>query len=153
MMKKAINLAIAVLLMLLPCGCTQNNGYIGKLFGSWSLVEMTEDGNVITLPDGAIGSILSFQSNVVRFLIVYNPEDVRHNVATWMRDGDRLTFDFNNYSDNTPSGTGNFAPPYWLRMSELVETLLITRLDGGHLDMVLTTAEGKVLVYKYIRTW
>ncbi len=153
MIKKTISLAVVSIFMLLTCGCTQNNGNIGKLFGSWSLMELTEDGTVLSLPDGAQGAILSFQSNVVRFLLIFNPEDSRHCLATWSRIDDKLVLDFNNYSDDTPSGTGAFAPPYWLHMTELEETLLITRLDGGHLDMVLTSPEGKVLVYKYIRTW
>ena len=36
-MKTARILTVALLLAVLTLGCTQDNGYIGRIFGSWRL--------------------------------------------------------------------------------------------------------------------
>lgn len=151
-MKKNILLpAFIVLLAMLAAGCTQNNGHIGKLFGSWSLQEMTENGTPLRIEGEGIA--VSFQSNVVRFTLIYGPDLADNSIATWTRTGDILNFNFNNHDDKVAAGTGVYAPPFWLHLTELTESFVIARLEAGHLELVRTDAKGDVYVYKFDRTW
>lgn len=52
------------LVCLLLVGCTQNNGYIGDIFGQWQLKEIT-DKNETIVGDGTL--FMSFQNEVVLF--------------------------------------------------------------------------------------
>ncbi len=45
-----IRLLAALLAAVLLCSCTQNNGHIGKLFGTWVLTERLADGTAIEKP-------------------------------------------------------------------------------------------------------
>lgn len=153
MKKTTLGILFISLFSVILTGCTQNNGHIGKLFGSWALVEMTENGTAFQLPDDAEGATISFQNNIVRFSLIYNSFEALHNIATWTRSGDMLTFDFNNYSDTNEPGTGGFAPPWWFRMSDLKESYIITRLDGGILELKGENSKGDRYEYRFRSTW
>ena len=55
-----IRLLAALLAAVLLCSCTQNNGHIGKLFGTWVLTERLADGAAIEKPYDA-DAYMSFQ--------------------------------------------------------------------------------------------
>ena len=107
-----IRLLAALLAAVLLCSCTQNNGHIGKLFGTWVLTERLADGAAIEKPYDA-DAYMSFQNNIVHFRTVENNYDlIEYKTATWIRMGDSLSFDFDNTSD-----AGNpdlYSAPAWL---------------------------------------
>ena len=76
---KKIYSALIVLTLTLMCSCTQYNGHIGPLFGSWSLVEMTADGLPLELTDE---SVFSFQNEVVRVVRLVDPPYTPHTVSS-----------------------------------------------------------------------
>ena len=93
-----IRLLAALLAAVLLCSCTQNNGHIGKLFGTWVLTERLADGAAIEKPYDA-DAYMSFQNNIVHFRTVENNYDlIEYKTATWIRMGDSLSFDFDNTS-------------------------------------------------------
>lgn len=133
--------------------CTQNNGHIGPLFGSWSLQSMTVDDADMPLPPGVIGTTMSFQSDVVRFNLIYQYSHTFESFATWSKTGDVMVFNFAHHDDVTAEGTGMYAPPSWLGFEALQETVTVTELDGKHFDFVRTDDEGHKYIYKFDRTW
>lgn len=139
--------------VLLLTGCTQPDGDIGDLFGSWSLQEMTCDGSPLSLPEDSEGSTVSFQSNIAMFNIYYDNDETGSSVCTWIRTDDTMTFNFNNSDNKYPAGTGIYAPPAWLRFSEPTETIYISELNGRHFNFTRTASDGRIYTYKYNRTW
>ena len=130
---KKTHLAIYPLLLfvaVLFSGCTQPNGHIGKLFGSWSLVDMTCDGQAVSLPDGAIGATASFQSSVTRFSLIYNVDEQKSNMCSWVQTDDTLTFNFNHSSDDSEAGTGLYTPPAWTHFEGLTVRTTIVELKA-----------------------
>ncbi len=151
--RSILTLAIVLLISLLSASCTQNNGHIGKLFGSWSLTEMTCDGEQLTLPSGSTGGIMSFQGAVVRFNLLFGPETHDVSVATWSQLDETITFNFNHSADGIPTGTGGYAPIAWLHFSELTETVNVTELSNSHLYFWRQDKDGHIYNYKFDRTW
>lgn len=70
-------------LMLIPAilpailACTQNNGHIGKIFGSWKLVSIVTEG--IDLPEYNDDVIWGFQSSVIQMTRI---QPMHHVVQT-----------------------------------------------------------------------
>lgn len=143
-----LTLAMSLMCILL-CGCTQNNGHIGKLFGSWGLTSMMIDAEPYA-PGGE--TTLSFQSNVAVFIRNTGDHTYANRVCTWSRNDGQITFDFEHHDDKTDPGADVYAPPGWLLLDDLKITMTITRLDNGHLDMVYVK-DGKAYIYKFERTW
>ena len=142
-------MALATMICLVLCGCTQNNGHIGKLFGSWALVAMDVDGEPY---EPNCETYLSFQSNVAVFIRDTGNYEYTNRVCTWNRSENLITFDFNHHDDNNPVGTDTYTPPGWLLLNNLKIEMTIMRLDNGHLDMVYLN-DGKSYTYKFERTW
>ena len=59
-MKNTLIIVISLLLGL--CGCTQYNGHIGPIFGSCSLIEISEDGVALKMNEE---NTFSFQNQIV----------------------------------------------------------------------------------------
>lgn len=146
----SVLVAAGLLMSVLLAGCTQNNGHIGKLFGSWVLVERVAPG-ASPLPSDAT-FYMSFQGDVVQFITEYEHYDYLRFFATWQRQGDRLTLNFDNKNDNEAPGQGGFAPPQWLVNPSLHTTLMVTELDGGHLELADISGSDEI-IYKFDRTW
>ncbi|MDE6854791.1 MAG: lipocalin-like domain-containing protein [Muribaculaceae bacterium] len=145
--------ALAAAMTLTTASCTQNNGHIGPVFGSWSLQSMTVDGTDVPLPAGAVSATMSFQTDVVRFNLTYEYSHTLESFATWSKTGDIMTFDFRHHDDVTAEGTGMYAPPEWLHFEALQENATVTELNGKHFDFVRTDDEGHKYIYKFDRTW
>ena len=131
-------------------GCTQNNGYIGPVFGSWSLVEISEDGEPLPLNDE---TVFSFQNEVVRVVRLVNPPySAVTKFGSFTLSGDVLTLMFQ--QGPTPSGSYMYMAPDWLHFpkGETVVPLNVRKLNGS--EMVLTLDNGgKIFEYSFKKTW
>lgn len=149
---KSVKLCFVIALMAVFGGCTQNNGHIGKLFGSWGLELMTVDDQPVVFEDGGF-STMSFQSNIV--MVVF--DDKYHNslksYGTWKRFDSVLQFDFSHKSDHDAPGTGAFAPPAWLQFPAGVSDFVIVELSDSKLWLMRTGDDGKQYVYIFNKTW
>lgn len=149
---KSVKLFFVIVLMAVFGGCTQNNGHIGKLFGSWGLELMTVDDQPVVFEDGGFAT-MSFQSNIV--MAIYN--DKYHNslksYGTWKRFDSVLQFDFEHKSNNDIPGTGAFAPPVWLQFPAGVSDFVIVELSDSKLWLMRTDDNGKQYVYIFKKTW
>lgn len=153
MKKIALGILAVIVAGIVWTACTQNNGRIGTLFGSWSLEEMTCDGTIVPLPDGAAGATVSFQGGGAVFQLLYGPDYCENSTCTWTRLDNSIVFDFNHTAGGSEPGTGHLAPPAWLRFSALTETIHIIELNGSHFYFGRTGNDGLVYTYKFNRTW
>lgn len=145
---------MAAMLLSVATGCTQNNGHIGKLFGSWVLTGRLADGEAVELPSDGVEYYMSFQGTVVRFTTELPRHDYLTYVARWSQSGDVISFDFNNTSDANPNpGTGGFAPPVWMFEPELLVDMNILKLDNGKLSLLQDNGSDAVYIYNFERTW
>ncbi len=150
---KALRILILLLAVAAGSACTQNNGHIGPLFGSWHLENMTCDGENLPQPEGT-DTYWSFQGAVLNVLLVETMYESLFFIATWERDGDKLALDFTHSSDISEPGTGFYAAPYWMGFPENeVLDLDIRRLDGSRLILHWTSKEGKKYIYNFNKTW
>ena len=142
---------MGILILLSACGCTQNNGHLGPLFGSWSLMEISEDGTSLQINDE---TVFSFQNEVVRVLkVTENPYygDVRYGNFTITDKTLSLTFmtelasDWDNYRFLMPSWL--YFPqgemPLRFEIRTLKDNCMVLALDNG----------GKTYVYSFSKTW
>lgn len=146
---------IRILFIFLCCSALscQNEGYIGTLFGSWSLDEMTVDDVVVPLPARAEAALLSMHGRFALFALDFGMQQDIHYFATWTRDGDSLTFDFAHSDYGDEPGTGSYTPPDWLGFDRLIENVTITRLDHSHFDFIREGSDGRTYYYKFKHTW
>ncbi len=142
-----------ILCLCLTAFSCQNEGYIGKLFGSWVLEEMTVDDVVIPLPSEAEAALLSMHGRFALFALDYGMQQDTHVFATWTREGDLLVFDFAHSDYGNEPGTGSYTPPSWLGFNRLQEPVTITRLDRNHFDFVRVADDGSIYYYKFKHTW
>ncbi len=144
---------IAILCLIMFCSCTQNNGRIGDLFGSWNLDEMLVGNEKAALPEGTYTSF-SFQGNIVMVTLSEGPELMTKTYGTWVRDDDRLVLDFTHHSDSAPEGTGGFQAPQWLGFPASGKfDMLISALDGSAMTLVWDKPGAETRVYKFSKTW
>ena len=131
-------------------GCTQNNGYIGPVFGSWSLVEISEDGEPLPLNDE---TVFSFQNEVVQVMRIISSFDREFRYGNFSISDDVMSFRF--IKDLSPDGKGqDFLMPSWLYFpdDEMPLRFQVKELKGNR--MVLEhISGGSVLTYKFNRTW
>lgn len=147
---KNLYLAIIASVLTLLSGCTQYNGHLGPLFGSWSLVEMTEDEVPI---DVAYETIFSFQNKVVRILRHVNPPlSSASNYGEFTMEDDVLTLQFQ--PSPTPSGSGMYMAPDWLHFPQggIPIRMEIEKLTGSQMVLRLDN-DGKIYVYSFRKTW
>lgn len=132
--------------MSLVCGsCTQNNGYIGDLFGSWSLQEMTENSEVVRFPADTYFT-LSFQGDVAMFTLASDRHDYLKRYCLFTHEGSSLTFTFDGPETND-------SPVLLLGFDSQVEETTITKLDSKNLSFTRTNTDGSVFNYIFKRTW
>lgn len=147
-MKKIYILLLGVVLVALG-GCTQNNGHIGPIFGSWSLVGMTEDGEPLDLSGE---TIFSFQNVLVQ---VTKYEDDPYNpiirYGNFTMEDDILTLKFQNKP--TPTGSYTYVTPEWLHFpSDGNLNFDVKKLNGSKMELVLDN-DGKIYEYSFKKTW
>lgn len=148
---KKIYTTLLLLLIMSVCGCTQNDGHIGPIFGSWSLMEISKDGVPLELNKE---TVFSFQNEVVRISQVSeDPYAGETRYGNFTKSDKVLTLKF--LSELTPEGSGyTFLMPNWLYFPEGVTPLdfEIKELNGKRMVLVLDY-NGEKLTYKFEKTW
>lgn len=90
---KNIYLSILVISLLFCCGCTQNDGHLGPLFGSWTLTDITKDGE--TIVKDTDDTIFSFQNTIVQVThLVEPPYTVEYRNGNFTHEGNVLSMKF-----------------------------------------------------------
>ncbi len=147
-MKKTLMMTILALISL--CGCTQNNGFIGPIFGSWSLVEISDNGVPLVMDRN---TIFSFQNEVVQILSrADDPFPSTSRYGNFVKTDDSLTLKFQ--AQPTESGNRMYMAPDWIFFPAGVSTIDfdIRKLNGKEMILVLETGPTP-LQYKFERTW
>lgn len=143
--------SICLLIILAVGGCTQNNGYIGPIFGSWSLMEISADGKPLEM---TAETVFSFQNEVVRIEDVSNfPNKGVIKFGNFSISDDVLSLTF--LTELSPSGEGyGFLMPSWLYFPEGEMPLRfdIKKLKGSNMVLVLNNGE-RDLTYSFKKTW
>ena len=141
-------------LLLALCSCTQNNGRIGRLFGSWVLETVTLNGQPLPMPNGT-ETIWSFQSDVLRITL----EEEYHHTTSYFStfsqiDGNILRLDFTHKDDNTPAGTGVYGAPVWMGFPESgVFDLTVADSPKDRLVLTFTRSSSQIYTYTFSKTW
>lgn len=144
-MKKIRHILFAVLLPLVLCACTQNNGHIGPLFGSWHLENMTCDGTPLPQPD-ATDTYWKFQGSVVEVILTEGFYDAGFYTGTWTRDASVLSVSF-------PPADAPLTPQWMGFTAQTPLRLDIVRLDGSEMILKWISDEGNVYIYNFKKTW
>lgn len=143
--------AISVIALLSICGCSQNNGYIGPIFGSWALIELSSGGEPLELTQN---TVFSFQNEVIRISqITENPYEGAIRYGNFQITDDILSLTF--LTELTPNGEGSrFLMPSWLYFPKNVMPLRfdIKELKGNKMVLVLNDGTRDV-TYKFSKTW
>ena len=164
-MKKRYLLLFALIIAVMQ-GC-QNNGYIGRYFGTWRFDSYSVDGEEITefeiryddrdfiVPLENI--TMSFQGTVVSIVTVLDEySDFTGRKGSWSEDGDQLTLNFTHYDDKTGEpGKADYAAPSWLGMTSKAP-MVMTTSNNKNDSFTLTWIDpegGQVRVYKMHKTW
>ena len=137
-------------ILLILCGCTQNNGHLGPLFGSWSLVEMTKNGLIIELGDE---TVFSFQNEIVSVVRYVNPPyTVVTKYGNFSHIGNDLTLIYQ--PSPTPSGSNIYMAPEWLHFpkDENIINFKVRKLTGSEMELVLDS-DGMTMGYSFKKTW
>lgn len=150
---KSIYKSIILTVVLLCLGsCTQNDGHIGDLFGSWALREMKCNGKELAeLPR----AVISFQNEIVRNTLYYGDREVKQTVGSWKQEGDIVYFNYTHSDDGSDGpGQGYYSAPTWLGFeTNTITEARVSRLDGGHFNFSIKNSDGSEYSYKFDRTW
>lgn len=145
-------LAITVALVL-TAACTQSDGHIGHLFGSWHLEEATAAGEPLELPAGS-DTFFSFQNSVIMVTLSTDDYNASVSYGSFRHDGDILVLDFENHDNATAVGTGRYQAPVWLGFpSHGIFNLIVGRLDSGRMTLRWQNADGVDYTYNFTKTW
>ena len=153
-MKRSVLLIFTFLTLLLAGGCTQNDGHIGPLYGSWTLTQMLCNGEQQQLPQGT-STMASFQNNIV-FFHLYEDSDGTYTrkIGTWEQKNDDIYFNFTHSGNGTPAGTGIYSAPEWLDFPQnCVFSVALKETGGGKMTWERTADNGDVYIYNFKRTW
>lgn len=127
-------------------GCTQNDGYIGDIFGSWVVVDIQRDGN--SIPD-IKQSTLSFQNSIVFAVYADENHSAWREAGTFTLVGDKLTLDF---THTLPEADHRNLD--WLYLPvQAVTDCCVTTLNSSKFDFYYIDREGVKYSYKFRRTW
>ena len=150
---KAISYILLMSLMTIVTACTQNDGHIGKFFGSWVLTEMTVGNTATDFPQGQY-TTMSFQNDVVKFILHQPDGSYEERFGTWTESDGMLKLDFTHSDDRYDAGTAIYRAPEWLDFpAKTITDLLIADMTDGKLTLVLDRTDGEEIVYKFERTW
>lgn len=148
-MKKSYIVFIAFIAVLLGA-CTQMNGHIGPIFGSWVLDEIQEDGRQLDMDEE---TVFSFQNEIVRVVKVVDfVGQGSEKFGNFTISDKELTLKFQ--AQPTESGSYLYVTPNWLHFPLDGRPIVfrIDQLDGSR--MVLTLVEeGHTLRYSFRKTW
>ena len=147
---KTYCLAPLTLYLMLTCGCTQHDGHIGALFGSWALTDVTRDGDSAELE---YETVFSFQNEIVRIVgYVDQPYYAMTRYGNFTHEGDALILKF--ASEPTPTNGRGYMAPEWLYFpkDENILHFDVKHLNGSVLELTLVN-EGMTTCYSFRKTW
>ncbi len=136
--------------LLLFCGCTQNNGHLGPIFGSWALVGITENGTQLTLEEE---TVFSFQNEIVQVIkLELPPYTPLYRYGNFSLSDNLLTLRFQ--AKPTENDSYLFITPNWLHFPQDGKPIQfdITVLRGDKMEWHLTTESGS-FIYSFKKTW
>lgn len=145
--------AMMAIVVLTLSGC-QDNGYIGRLYGTWRFASYSVDGVEIV---GAMieESTISFQNNitsVTTFVDEYLTDLTYY--GTWKEEGDQFTLDFTHHDDVRPGGGDVYSAPTWLGMTaEEPMVMRVSESTSRAFTLTWTDPQGAVKVYRLKKTW
>ena len=147
---KLLSLSTLSAAFLIHSGCTQNNGHLGPLFGSWSLIEIAQNGHQIELGDETVFSFQNEIVSVVRY--VDPPYTVVTKYGNFSHIGNDLTLIYQ--PSPTPSGSNIYMAPEWLHFpkDENIINFKVRKLTGSEMELVLE-ADGTTMNYSFKKTW
>ena len=141
---------IFFMLMLTGFGCTQNNGYIGPVFGSWSLVDISIDGLQMPLTGE---TVFSFQNEVVQVELIQSEFDRILRYGNFSISDDIMTMRFLTRLEPGQDGY-EFLVPTWLYfpVGEMPLTFEVRKLKGNSMELAIVNG-GKTYTYLFRKTW
>lgn len=143
----------SVLLLILACGCTQNNGHIGRLFGSWVLESATLNGQPYDMPANT-NTYWSFQADIVRVQLEQDRYSYISRMGTFSELPEGiLRLDFTHSDDNDASGTGQYKAPEWMGFTEQGVFNLLCSCSDGTLRLTYHRSSEETFVYIFSKTW
>lgn len=159
-MKKFLSIVLTAV-MLLAAGSCQNDGNIGRLFGTWCLNYYSVNGErveTITVAEYTIpvdNITFSFQNNIVNVITVYdNYQTYYSSFGTWSEEGDVFTLDFTHKDADTEDGKGRYQAPVWIGMiSDTKMEMNVSDSKSRSFTLTWTDPQGNVMVYKLHKTW
>lgn len=147
-MKKIYVALIATLLLF--SGCTHNNGDIGPIFGSWSLVGISENGTPLALDNE---TVFSFQNEIVQVVKLGQlQERDAYRYGNFSMSDKKLTLKFQ--SKPTANGSMLYMTPTWLYFPQdgMPIHFDVIKLGGGKMVWNLETESG-TYTYTFEKTW
>lgn len=133
-------------------GCSHNNGGDTRFWGTWKLTSVTVNGT----PDESYNGnyFWKFQADVICIMDII---DEMHQAAwywgTWsISDNDKyLILNYTHSDDENPAGTGAYAPPSAIHITEGCTLLNILKIGGETMQLSHETSIG--LVTYYFEKW
>lgn len=131
-------------------GCTQYNGHIGPIFGSWALMEISKDGVPLEMKDE---TVFSFQNEIVKVTKLATPPfSETYRYGNFSISDDILTLKFQ--KEPTDKDSNLFLTPTWLFFPEDGNPIPfdIKKLDGGKMELDMIS-DSERYTYKFKKTW
>lgn len=148
-MKRIIPIFIALIVL---TGCSQNNGHIGPIYGAWTLLEVTCDGQKLEVEGEA--TIFSFQGEILQIThFISSADDFTKNFGNFAVNNNVLTLKFE--AGISGDSGYQYTAPAWLYFPPdgLPVEFRIIELDTKRLVFERTDAQGKVYHYDFKKTW
>lgn len=148
---KKFYLIFSLFILLIFSGCTQYNGHIGPIFGSWAVVDISENGAPLELKEE---TVFSFQNEVVRVeKVSANPDKRSTKYGNFILSDNELSLNF--LQAVLPDGEGaGYLVPSWLYFPKNMMPLRfdVKTLNGSKMILVLHDGSND-LTYTFDRTW
>lgn len=146
---KIIHIIITTALLVIS-GCTQNNGYIGPIFGSWSLMGISQNGSPLSLEDK---TVFSFQNEIVQVeKVAEPPHSSLFRFGNFHIDHNILTLQFQDRP--TANDSHIFLTPTWLYFPQDGLPIKFKVEFHGNNKMQWTIDNGPwKYTYTFIKTW
>lgn len=144
---------LAALLLTICASCTNNNGDIDILFGTWSVDEMTVNGEV---PENFVAgeTMFSFQSSIINVQRNLGNHDYYSSYGSWSESHGNLILNFTHSDSHTPAGEDRYLAPTWIGFpkNDIIELKYVTRM-ARRIELSWTNPEGDVYQYTLKKTY
>lgn len=144
---------MAAAVLIAVTACTQNNGNIGHLFGSWVLQSATLNGEFYPMPSGT-HTYWSFQADIIRIILEEEHHVAGSSYGTFQELPHGIMRVNFTYSDNSnPEGSGIYSAPLWMGFPASGVFDLTVSGSGDRLDITYIKSPSEVFIYKFSKTW